>query len=96
MDQEIQYTQQLGAAVVSNAIILGQVVGRVRGLEQVSGATTVKTDLIDGYLVENTELKGPIGRTEQIDQCLGENGKEVTEALQQIALISLSGASSTR
>ena len=45
----------LGLAVDANALILGQIVARVRGLEQCSAATTFKTDLIDGYLVENTK-----------------------------------------
>ena len=56
VEQEMKYTQQLGEAVDSNAIILGQIVARVRGLEQLSAATTTKTktDLIDNYVTENT------------------------------------------
>ena len=54
IEQEMKYTHQLGEAVDSNAIILGQIVARVGGLEKISAATTSKADLIDNYLTQNT------------------------------------------
>ena len=86
IEQEMKYTHQLGEAVDSNAIILGQIVARVRSLEQISAATTTKTDLIDVHVTENaTKVDGLIKGAEQVDRYLGENRKEVKEALQQIA-----------
>ena len=86
LEQEMVYTHQLGESVDINAVILGQIVTRVRALEQVSAATAAKNDLTDGHLTENaTKVDGLVEGAEQVDLYLGENRREVKEAIQQIA-----------
>ena len=101
VEQEMVYTHQLGESVDTNAVILGELVALVQTLEQVSAATTRNADLVDAHLTENTtKVDGLIKGAEQVDLYLGENRKEVKEALQQMPSstrprIAGSGTSST-
>ena len=58
----------------------------MRGLEQVTAATTIKTDQMDKYLSAKRQRGEEVGcQTDQIDQHLGDNRKEARTVFQQIA-----------